>query len=83
MKKLIFSGIGLIVLQVIIGSILFVVVTEKLKNYTEAVESKLNQKVVFDKDTLTIIDYSILEQTYILSNGKSFNFKVVDKLIIK
>lgn len=48
---------------------------EKIK-----IESKLGQKVVLEQDTVSIIDYSLINQNYTLSNGKKISFELVRSL---
>ncbi len=55
---------------------------KQLEEYTDGVESILGSKVIIDKDTLTIIDYSIFSQNYTLSNGSKISFKLIEKLEI-
>lgn len=53
------------------------------KNFQEEknkVENKLGQRLVLERDTLTIIDYSLINQNYTLSNGKQISFELVDSL---
>lgn len=42
-------------------------------------ESKIGEKVIFNGDTLQIIDYSFINSTYTLSNGRVVNYKLIDK----
>lgn len=50
-------------------------------------QTKFNQnigkKVVVEKDTLTILDGSMIFQTYTLSNGVKINSNKLDKFLIK
>lgn len=43
---------------------------EKYKPY-------LGKTFVLDSDTLTIVDYSLLTETFVLSNGKEINYRLV------
>lgn len=47
---------------------------------TRGIESKLGEKFIFENDTVTVIDYSLLTSTYSLSNGAEVSFKLIDKL---
>ena len=38
---------------------------------------KIGQKFILEKDTLTIIDYSSIMETFTLSNGKEVNTSIV------
>lgn len=49
----------------------------------EKVKKHIGSKVVIDKDTLTILDYSMLNSNYMLSNGKEVSFELAEKLSVK
>lgn len=49
-----------------------------LNNHTEDVKSKIGKKIVLDKDTLTILDASIIKGTYTLSDGREVNIVLAD-----
>ncbi len=53
---------------------------EKIKKFEE---KYMGKKILIDKDTLMIIDYSLLNSTYRLSNGKDYNNTLVENNIIK
>lgn len=42
-------------------------------------ESKIGEKVIFNGDTLQIIDYSLINNNYTLSNGRIVNCKLIYK----
>lgn len=37
-------------------------------------KSKLGSKIIINKDTLQIIDYSILNENFVLNNGVTINY---------
>ena len=43
---------------------------------------KIGSKLILEKDTVMIIDYSLLKNSYTLSNGKEISFDLVEKLPI-
>jgi len=49
----------------------------------DKVKKYIGSKVVIDKDTLTILDYSMLNSNYTLSNGKEVSFELAEKLSVK
>ncbi len=57
--------------------ILFIVI---FTNYQQEIKKRLGQKIVINKDTCTIVDYSLLHKNYALSNGKIISFRLVDSL---
>ena len=83
MKKIIVFGlIGLIIviiMSLLIGSILNTAGNE-LKKQTTQIESNLGKKIFIDGDSLTITDYSLLNDSYKLSNGTTVSFELVKKL---
>lgn len=49
------------------------------KDHEETYENMVGKKILLDKDSITIIDYSILHETYTLSNGKTVSVKLIKK----
>ena len=54
----------------------------KLDESNEEFKNNLGKRVVIDKDTLTITDYSLLNDNYVLSNGSKISYKLIGKLKI-
>lgn len=52
-------------------------VTSGIGREKEKYEKYVGEKYIIDKDTLTITDYSIIEETFTLSNGQKVNYKLV------
>lgn len=48
----------------------------------DVMKSDIGKRIVIDKDTLTITDYSVFKESYTLSNGTSINKEMV-KIWIK
>lgn len=46
----------------------------------DKVESRIGTTIIYNKDTLMIVDYSILNKTYTLSNGIKVNYNLIGKL---
>jgi len=76
MKKMILITLGMIFLMAICVTLL----TNSLKSEVGKIESKVGTKLILEKDTVMIIDYSLLKNSYTLSNGKEISFELVDKL---
>ena len=76
MKKMILIALGMIFLMAICATLL----TNSLKSEVGKIESKVGTKLILEKDTVMIIDYSLLKNSYTLSNGKEISFELVDKL---
>lgn len=73
MKK-VFLGMGIFVI-IFIVLVVFLTnsITSGINKGKEKYEDKIGQKIVLEKDTLTIIDYSSILETFTLSNGKTVN----------
>jgi hypothetical protein len=56
-------------------------VTSEIIKKKEKYERHVGEKHIIDKDTLTIIDYSIFEETFTLSNGQKVSYKLVDNAL--
>lgn len=54
-------------------------VTSEIGKEKEKYEKYVGEKHVIDKDTLTITDYSTIEETFTLSNGQKVSYKLVTK----
>lgn len=49
----------------------------------EEMENSLNTEVILNNDTLIVVDYSIIHETYILSNGLSIHRNMLEILKVK
>lgn len=77
------------VFLILIGTILLMICTvitasffidREINNVKSKIEINLGKKVVMENDTLLIINYSLYESTYTLSNGKIVSIELVEKL---
>ena len=82
MKKNRFFIIAFAVLFLSVSAITFVLHDFKISMEKKELEIKkeLGKKVLFEKDTVTVIDYNTLKETYTLSNGIEVSFDLVSKL---
>ena len=72
----------IIILAVIIGTCLFgaAYIGHKAgRKLNDSFIIHLNEKVIIDKDTLTIIDYSMIDNNFTLSNGKTISKHIIEK----
>lgn len=65
-----------------IGFIMFVgnetvQVIDNVQEESKMYKARIGTKYVLEKDTFTIIDYSQLEETFTLSNGKKVNSALI------
>lgn len=65
---LIASGILIVVLTILITTFCNAIISSD-REYKDT----LNQTVIIDKDTLTVVDYDIFEGVLILNNGRKIN----------
>jgi len=81
MKKLILSAV--ILAAMFVGSIYYMttLLTEQIDRETKVYKDKVGEKIVLNKDTLTIIDYSMLNSNFTLENGTEISKELVDKLL--
>ena len=77
MIKSILPTIIISVLLATAGYIWFSIIEEEMIKTEKMFEPKMGTKVVIDKDTLTVVNYSSLMGTFTLSNGTE-----VDKSVI-
>lgn len=56
--------------------------TKRLSKEEEKFKEMVGLRVVLDKDTLRIMDYSILKENFILNNGNTISYDFAKKLII-
>ena len=77
MKKVIIGVVAFVSISFIIGITLADKVNDEIKELEETYKVNLGKKILIDKDSLTIIDYSTFNESYTLSNGKSINKSLV------
>jgi len=79
MKTIILLGIGM----VLVLGLLMHVLTENITNELNKPIVYLGKKVVLDKDTLKVIDFSVVRNTFILSNNQEINMSLIDSIVLK
>ena len=73
--------IAMIILTVL-ASVLFILFGNKIDEQVAATKSFLGKKVVIEKDTLTVINYSTFMRTYKLSNGVDYDMDFVKAKVV-
>jgi hypothetical protein len=70
--------VGFIFLQLIVGTIIMfliviviVVADSKIKSVENEYKSHIGKSYMFDRDTIKVVDYSMMEKSYTLDNGLS------------
>ena len=74
---MIIGMIALIVVFVFCVHLLTDSITSDIDKEKNKYKIKIGQKFILEKDTLTIIDYSSIMETFTLSNGKEVNASIV------
>lgn len=72
--------LGLVVMFSLCVNALFDSMKDGVNDISDKYKAHLGDKVVINKDTLIIIDYSLIESNYKLSNGSEVSFDYVDKI---
>ena len=54
-------------------------VIKKLNTEENKYKKHIGEKYIMDKDTLTIVDYSIFSMNFTLSNGRKVNYVLICK----
>ena len=78
MKKMILITAGMIILLAVCWTLLM----NNLNSEMDKIKVKVGSKLILEKDTVMIIDYSLLKNNYMFSNGKEISFELVEKLPI-
>ena len=86
MKKDAFAGflfIVMIILLVVFINTCNKKLSKSLDEIQNSADSLINKRIVIDKDTLIVIDYSFMDNNFTLSNGLKVNEKGIKNNIIK
>lgn len=78
--------IGIIILTLSFAYLLAEVVTdvpELLKENKKRVVKYVGEKVIYDQDTCTIVDYSLINGTYLLDNDKEVSYEYAINNIVE
>lgn len=62
----------------ICASILITILFDGIKEEKQKIEAKIGKTIIMDKDTLIIVDYNSILETYKLNNGKEVSFKYAE-----
>lgn len=77
MRSFICLSAGLILAITLLGHLVSYKIRKDVEIIKNRYEPHLGRKVLFKKDSVTIIDYEPFEEVFILSNGKRINYKLV------
>ncbi len=76
MKKLMFPTVSLLFL-IVVYIWIFGGIKSDIRKEKEKYKVFIGQKFVLEKDTLIIVDYSMIQQNFTLSNGEEVNENLV------
>jgi hypothetical protein len=84
-EKIISNGISaILMLCIFIGVIVFCLAFADAYNDQQIkCENMLGKKVVLENDTLDIVNYNVIHDDLILSNGLKINYEYANKHLIK
>ena len=77
-KMLLFTAVMFGIFILLIHS-LITSVSSEIKKERNKYEVKIGTKYILEKDTLTVVDYSSILETFTLSNGKTVNASLILK----
>lgn len=77
MKGMLIASGGFLIIGIILILMIFNSVTKTSDSLKKEYEPEIGKQFILDKDTLTIVDYSTLEESFILSNGKKVNKSLI------
>jgi hypothetical protein len=84
MKKLItvssIISIILIVILFTVGIEVFEKAQDTINDVSEKYESKLGNNIMINNKTYVITDYSLMDETFILDNGSTIKYSLVEKM---
>lgn len=75
-KKLLLGVVLMLIAALVFINIISKTINE-LESYELSIKEKVGTKCYFDGDSILIIDYSLLNETYTLSNGIKVNINLV------
>lgn len=77
MRKMMIGTIVLMIALMVCFFFLAKSFTQRVEKDHEKYKAKIGQKIILENDTLTIIDYSSIKETFTLSNGVEVSFTFV------
>jgi hypothetical protein len=77
MKKMIIVTVCLVIVFVLCVHFLISSITTGISKEQDKYKVKIGQKFILEKDTLTIVDYSSIMETFKLSNGKEVSSSLI------
>lgn len=80
MKSILIAGMTVTVIIFIVCLLLVGKCSQEVQKELDKPKEKVGKTYVIGKDTVTVMDYSLLHSTYKLSNGKEVAFAFMDSL---
>lgn len=82
MDKKSFIFVAIIAIVMIVSLISLNSGIDDIQKTRDHVKSLVGSRILFEKDTVTIVDYSMFDSNYTLSNGKKASFDFVNKCTV-
>lgn len=57
--------------------IIYIIIVNKLEDRNNLYKEKIGTEYILEKDTLTVVDYSFLSETFTLSDGRKVNVALI------
>lgn len=54
-------------------------ISKKISTEEDKYKKHIGEKYIIDKDTLTIVDYSVFSENFTLSDGRKVNYVLIGK----
>jgi hypothetical protein len=70
---------GLLVALIILSAIYYQLMSNKIKGVIDEGQSNIGKNFILKGDTLKIVDYSFMDETYTLENGLIISVKMINK----
>ena len=73
-------GLGLVLFVIVLTSLLgsaFKDIGKIVTDVDDKYKKHLGEKYIIDKDTLTVIDYSLISENFILSDGRKVHYTLI------
>jgi hypothetical protein len=83
MKRAIVMGLILFISLIVLLNISLNSLEGEYDKHKDQLKQNIGLKVLLNKDTLQIIDYSTIEGNYTLSNGVKVVFELIEQIKIK
>lgn len=57
--------------------IIYIIIINRLEDHNNHYKEKIGTEYILEKDTLTVVDYSFISETFTLSDGRKVNAALI------